>query len=170
VALAIAAEPVHEAGHALAARILTGAWPHVGFWAVHPTAPFKSAAAVLGVLAAGDVAIVFFWSVILVVTRRRPPAKWVLIGPTFMAALALLNWLTAAILTPFGYGHLGASDAAKFIAFSGFNPWLVATFVVAISGCIAMAAARQFRSDPINAKFASSRRREEASRVGSEEK
>ena len=58
VALAIAAEPIHETGHAAAARLLTGAWPHVSFWAVHPTAPFKSNSAILGVLAAGDAAVI----------------------------------------------------------------------------------------------------------------
>jgi hypothetical protein len=112
VALAIAAEPIHETGHAAAARLLTGAWPHVSFWAVHPTAPFKSNGAILGVLAAGDAAVMMWWALTLLIGYRRPDQKWMLIGPTFMAGLALVNWLAAAILTPFGYGHVGASDAA----------------------------------------------------------
>jgi hypothetical protein len=30
----------------------------------------------------------------LVIAYRRPDRKWVLIGPSFMAGLALINWLT----------------------------------------------------------------------------
>ncbi len=42
IGLAIAAEPIHEGGHAIATRVLTGVWPEVGFWAVHPTSGFGS--------------------------------------------------------------------------------------------------------------------------------
>jgi len=127
VALAIAAEPVHECGHAIAARLFTGAWPDVGFWAVHPTAPFASTGAVLGVLAAGDVAVIGWWALVLWLAYRKPSRKWMLIGPTFMTSIALLNWLAAALLAPFGRGDWGASDAMKFLAVSGL-PWYAVAF------------------------------------------
>jgi hypothetical protein len=31
VALAIVAEPIHEVGHAVTTRLLTGTWPQIGF-------------------------------------------------------------------------------------------------------------------------------------------
>lgn len=119
VALAIAAEPIHELGHAVAVRLTTGAWPEVGFWAVHPAGHFESTAAVLGVLAAGEAAVIGWWGLVYVVARAQPHWRWALIGPTFMAVLALLNWLAAAVLTPFGYGQWGASDALTFMVISG---------------------------------------------------
>ena len=152
VALAVAAEPIHEVGHAVAARLLTGAWPQVGFWAVHPTAPFESAAAVLGVLAAGDAAVLMWWALMIRVAYRHPDRKWILIGPTFVTGLGLLNWLAAAVLSPFGYGDSGASDALKFMAVSGVG-WLPLAMVIAMS-CLAIGAvtwrclANQRAADP----------------------
>src|SRR5262245_64181515 len=86
VALAIAAEPIHEAGHAIAARLLTGVWPQIGFWAVHPTVRIETKAAVLSVLAAGDAAVVAWWGLVLLISRR-PNREWVMFGPTFMVGL-----------------------------------------------------------------------------------
>ena len=37
IALAIAAEAIHEGRLAIATRMPTGVWPEIGFWAVHPT-------------------------------------------------------------------------------------------------------------------------------------
>jgi hypothetical protein len=119
VGLAVAAEPIHECGHAVAARLLTGLWPEISFWAVHPAGHFESTRAVVTVLAAGDAAVMIWWALMFLIAVRSPRHKWMLIGPTFMVSLALLNWIAAAALTPFGYGHLGASDAVKFIAASG---------------------------------------------------
>jgi hypothetical protein len=146
VALAAAAEPIHEAGHAIAARLLTGIWPQIGFWAVHPTVQIETKAAVLSVLAAGDAAVVAWWALVLLISRR-PNREWVMFGPTFMVGLALLNWLAAAILTPFGYGHLGASDAAKFIAVSGLQPWTISAALTGIIASIAITVAKQVRAN-----------------------
>ena len=76
VALAIATEPIHEAGHALAVRALTGVWPQIGFWAVHPSAPFHSKGDILAVLIAGDVAVTIWWGLMLLVAYRRPDRTW----------------------------------------------------------------------------------------------
>jgi hypothetical protein len=122
VGLAIAAEPIHEVGHAVAARVLTETWPQVGFWAVHPTSGFGSKLDALIVLAAGDLAVLAWWAAIFLVIRRRPALKWALIGPSFMTTIVLLNWIAPALLTPFGRTELGASDAAKFLAISGVAP------------------------------------------------
>ena len=78
-------------------------------------------------LAAGDVAVIMWWALMLLIAWRQPNRIWILIGPTFTAGLALLNWLAASILTPFGYGHLGASDAVKLIAVSGLGASVIAT-------------------------------------------
>jgi len=146
VALAIAAEPIHEGGHAIAIRIVTGVWPEIGFWAVHPTAAFHSNGDILAVLGAGDAAVTIWWGLMLLVAYRRPDRTWVLVGPTFVVGLALINWLTAAVLSPFGYGHLGASDAAKFIEVSGLAPAIVAAAVTGIIALIGVAVARVFGS------------------------
>ncbi len=53
IGLAIAAEPIHEGGHAIATRMMTGVWPEIGLWAVHPTSGFASKVDALIVLAAG---------------------------------------------------------------------------------------------------------------------
>jgi len=82
----------------------------------------------------------------LLVAYRRPDRTWVLVGPTFVVGLALINWLTAAVLSPFGYGHLGASDAAKFIEVSGLAPAIVAAAVTGIIALIGVAVARVFGS------------------------
>lgn len=135
VALAIAAEPIHELGHVMAVRLTTGVWPAVGFWAVHPTGHFESTAAILGVLAAGEIAVIGWWGLVYVVARARPHLRWALIGPTFMAGLALLNWFAAAVLTPFGYGQWGASDALKFMMISGIG-WQQVAVVTTLMCCI----------------------------------
>lgn len=142
VALAIAAEPIHELGHAVAVRLSTGAWPEVGFWAVHPTGHFESTAAVLAVLAAGEAAVIGWWGLVYVVARAQPHLRWALIGPTFMAALGLLNWLAAALLSPFGLGEWGASDAVKFMTVSRLS-WILLAFVAAtVCSMIAVATRR----------------------------
>jgi hypothetical protein len=139
VALAIAAEPIHELGHAMAVRLTTGAWPEVGFWAVHPTGHFESTAAILAVLAAGEAAVIGWWGLMYVVARARPHLRWALIGPTFMAALGLLNWLAAAILSPIGLGEWGASDAVKFMAVSRLSWILLALVAATLCSTIAVA-------------------------------
>jgi hypothetical protein len=62
IGLAIAAEPIHEGGHAMATRLLTGAWPEVGLWAVHPMSAFGSKLDALIVLACGDLAVLAWWA------------------------------------------------------------------------------------------------------------
>lgn len=146
VAFAIAAEPIHEIGHAVAARLLTGAWPQIGFWSVHRTAPAKSTSAVLGVLAAGDAAVIAWWAVIFLIAQRSKRQRWMLIGPTFMVGLALLNWATASVLAPFGYGHLGASDAVKFLVALEVAPWLLVMSVCFLSVLVLVPSYRLFRS------------------------
>jgi hypothetical protein len=81
IGLAIAAEPIHEGGHAMATRLLTGAWPEVGLWAVHPTSGFASNLDALIVLASGDLAVLAWWAAIFVLVCRRPEWKWALVGP-----------------------------------------------------------------------------------------
>lgn len=72
IALAVVAEPIHEGGHAMATRLLTGAWPQVGLWAVHPTSGFASKLDALIVLAAGDLAVLAWWVTIFLFVHRRP--------------------------------------------------------------------------------------------------
>lgn len=63
VGLAAVAQPIHEAGHAVAVRLFTGVWPRFTLWAVFPpTIPSQKAA--LAILAAGDVAVVMWWAVV----------------------------------------------------------------------------------------------------------
>lgn len=144
ILLAIAAQPIHEGGHAVATRVLTGAWPHLGFWAVYPVSLFSSKLDALIVLAAGDSAVLAWWTVLFLVVRCRSRYKWALVGPTFMVAIVLLNWLAAAALFPFGYYDVGASDAAKFLAISGFAPWCVTVAVIALAAVISTASANYF--------------------------
>ena len=108
VALAIAAEPIHEVGHAVTTRLLTGTWLRIGFWAVHPTSGFATKLDALIVLAAGDLAVLAWWLAVFLVIHRRPKLKWALIGPSFMTGTVLLNWMASALLMPFGYAELGA--------------------------------------------------------------
>jgi hypothetical protein len=148
VALAIAAEPIHELGHAVAVRLTTGAWPEICFWAVHPTGRFESTGAVLVVLAAGEAAVIGWWGLAYLIARAQPHLRWALIGPTFMAALALLNWFAAAVLTPFGYSQWGASDALKFMMISGIG-WQQVAVVTTLMCCIvATVTARCFSKLP----------------------
>jgi len=100
----------------------------------------------LAVLSAGDLAVMAWWWLMLLIAHRRPERKWMLVGPSLVLGLALMNWLTAAILSPFGYSHLGASDAAKFIALSGLAPWTVASAITGILALIGTSLARVFRS------------------------
>lgn len=127
VGLAIAGQPIHEGGHAVASRLLTGLWPQISFWAVYPVGRFESKTAALTVLAAGDIAVVVWWLALFGLVRHYPERKWMLVGPTFMVAIALLNWTTSAALTPFGYGHIGASDAEVPLYFRCYalgNGWV----------------------------------------------
>jgi hypothetical protein len=137
VGLGAAAQPIHEVGHAIAVRLFTGAWPRFTLLAVFPPA-IPSQEAALGILVAGDIAVLLWCAVIFACTRRRPVWKLALIGPSFMTAIAMASWFVAAALTPFGLASVGASDAAKFLAVSGVNPlWVVVS--VSVMG-IAMAA------------------------------
>lgn len=122
VVLAAATQPIHEAGHAVAVRVFTGVWPRFTLWAVFPPA-IPSQEAALVILAAGDIAVLLWWAVVLAYTRWRPVWKLALVGPSFMTAIAMANWFVAAALTPFGFANVGASDAAKFIAVSGVTPY-----------------------------------------------
>jgi hypothetical protein len=100
----------------------------------------------LAALAAGDAAVIMWWALMLLIAWRQPDRRWFLIGPTFTAGLALLNWLAASILTPFGYGYLGASDAVKFIATSPLSAWTIAAAVAGITVLIAIGVVTVFRS------------------------
>jgi hypothetical protein len=138
VALAAVAQPIHEVGHAVAVRVFTGAWPRFTLWAVFPPSiPTREAA--LAILAAGDIAVLLWWVVVLAYTRWRPVWKLALVGPSFMTAIAMASWFVAAALTPIGLASVGASDAAKFIAVSGINPvWValvVSVLAVAMTAC-----------------------------------
>jgi hypothetical protein len=144
VALAIAAEPIHELGHALAVWLTAGAWPEVGFWAVHPTSHFESTQAVLAVLAAGEAAVIGWWGLVCLIALAQPHLRWALIGPTFTAVLALLNWFAAAVLTPFGYGQWGASDALKFMMISGIGWQKMAVLTTFMCCIVAIVTARCF--------------------------
>jgi hypothetical protein len=145
IGLAIAAEPIHEGGHAMATRLLTGAWPEVGLWAVHPTSGFASKLDALIVLASGDLAVLAWWAAIFVLVCRRPEWKWALVGPSLMATIVLISWIAAALLMPLGHADLGASDAAKFLAISGVSPWLLAMILTGITGMAAALVTRSFR-------------------------
>lgn len=139
VVLAAAAQPIHEAGHAVAVRVFTGAWPRFTLRAVFPPAiPTREAALVI--LAAGDIAVLLWWAVVLCCTSWRPAGKLALIGPSFTAAIAIASWFVAAALTSFGLASVGASDAAKFIAVSGVNLlWVVLWLSVVALGMAACA-------------------------------
>ena len=145
IGLAIAAEPIHEGGHAIATRMVTGVWPKIGFWAVHPTSGFASKLDALIVLAAGDLAVLTWWVAVFLFVYRRPQWKWALVGPTLMTAIVLVTWFASAVLTPLGRADLGASDAAKFLAISGVSPWMLAVIICGIAGITAALVTRYFR-------------------------
>ena len=96
VGLAAAAEPVHEAGHAVAVKLLTGTWPQFTLWALFPPA-IPSRHAALSILLAGDLAVVLWWLLILLCIRRQPECRWALIGPSFMAVISLASWFVSAV-------------------------------------------------------------------------
>jgi len=129
----------------MATRLLTGVWPEVGLWAVHPTSSFASRLDALLVLTAGDLAVLAWWAAIFVLIRHRPQWKWALVGPSLMAMLVLVSWIASAMLMPFGHVDLGASDAAKFLAISGVSPWLLAMILCGITGIAAALVTRYFR-------------------------
>ena len=139
VVLAAAAQPIHEAGHAIAVRVFTGVWPRFTLWAVFPPA-ISSQEAALAILAAGDIAVLLWWTVVFACTRWRPTWTLGLIGPSFMTAIAMASWFVAAALTPFGLASVGASDAAKFIVLSGINPVWVASVVAGLAAAMAACA------------------------------
>ena len=92
IGLAVAAEPIHESGHAMAARLLTGEWPQVGLWSVHPASGFASKLDALIVLAAGDFAVLAWCAAIFALVGYRPCWKWALVGPSLMATMVLVSW------------------------------------------------------------------------------
>jgi hypothetical protein len=145
IGLAIAAEPIHEGGHAIATRIVTGVWPEIGLWAVHPTSGFGSKLDALLVLGAGDLAVLTWWAAIFLLVYHRPQWKWALVGPRLMTAIVLVTWFASAVLMPFGRADLGASDAAKFLAISGVSPWLLAVIIWGIAGITVALVTRYFR-------------------------
>ena len=145
IGLAIAAEPIHEGGHAIATRMMTGVWPEIGLWAVHPTSGFTSKLDALIVLAAGDLAVLTWWAVIFLLVYHRPQWKWALVGPSLMTVIVLVTWFASAVLMPFGRADLGASDAAKFLAISGASPWMLAAIICGIAGITAAIVTRYFR-------------------------
>ena len=144
IALAVAAEPIHESGHAIATRILTGVWPKIGFWAVHPASGFATKLDALIVLAAGDLAVLAWWGAIFLLVCR-PQRRWALVGPSLMTAIVLVTWFASAVLAPLDCADLGASDAAKFLAVSGMSPWILATVLGMIIGTAAVLVSRYFR-------------------------
>lgn len=149
IALAVVAEPIHEGGHAIATRLLTGAWPQVGLWAVHPTSGFASKLDALIVLAAGDLAVLAWWVAIFLFAYRRPQWKWAVVGPSLMVTIVLASWITSAMLMPFGHADLGASDAAKFLEISGIPPWVLAMILAGITATGTILVVRYFRLPPL---------------------
>lgn len=129
IVLALLAQPIHEFGHAVALRASTGVWPRIGPLSVQPLIPVASNAAALLVLAAGDIAVLAWWTSVFVWMRRAREREWALIGTTFVLLVILLEWLTAAVMFPFGRADLGGSDAAKFLRASGLHPWIAAAAV-----------------------------------------
>jgi len=129
VLLAVLAQPIHEFGHALALRVWTGAWPRIGALSVQPLVPVATNAAALAVLAAGDFAVLAWWSLIFMWMRRGQQRDWAIVGTTFVLFVVLLEWLTAAAMFPFGRASLGGSDAAKFFQITGLQRWSAAALV-----------------------------------------
>jgi hypothetical protein len=132
VLLAVLAQPIHEVGHAVALRASTGVWPHIGFLSVQPLVPVASNAVALSVLAGGDFAVLAWWTLIFVWMRRGRQRDWAIVGTTFVLIVVLLEWLTAAVMFPFGRSNLGGSDAGKFLHLSGFQPWSAAALVCCV--------------------------------------
>lgn len=132
VVLVAAAEPIHEVGHAVAVKLLTGIWPRFTLWAVFPPA-IPSQDAALAILLAGDLAVLLWWLCVMICVCHRPGWRWALIGPSFMAVISLASWFVAATMKAFGIAHVGASDAAKFLTVSGVSPfWVI--FGVSLAG------------------------------------
>lgn len=121
VLLAVLAQPVHELGHAVALRASTGAWPRIGVLSVQPLVPVTTKAAALLVLAAGDLAVLAWWASVFLWMRRGRQRQWAIIGTSFVLFVVLLEWLTAAVMFPFGRANFGGSDAAKFLEIIGAN-------------------------------------------------
>lgn len=119
VLLAVLAQPMHEFGHAVALRASTGVWPQIGAFSVQPLVPVTTKAAALLVLAAGDFAVLAWWTLVFVWIRRNRQRHWAIVGTTFVLFVVLLEWLTAAAMFPFGRANLGGSDAAKFLEITG---------------------------------------------------
>jgi hypothetical protein len=71
VVLAVAAGPIHEAGHAIAVKLFTGTWPRFTLWAVFPPA-IPSQDVALTILLAGDLAVLLWWLFVLICVRHRP--------------------------------------------------------------------------------------------------
>ncbi len=126
-------------------RLLTGVWPEIGFWAVHPTSGFATKLDALIVLVAGDLAVLAWWGAIFLLVCRRPQWRWALVGPSLMTAIVLVTWFASAVLTPLGRADLGASDAANFLAVSGVSPWTLATVLGIIIATTAVLVSRYFR-------------------------
>jgi len=134
VLLASLAQPIHEVGHAVALRASTGVWPQIGLLSVQPLAAVGTKASALAVLVAGDLAVIAWWALMLTWARRRPHRDWAIVGISFVLLVVLLEWLTAAVLFPFGRANLGGSDAAKFLAITGLHSWTASVLVsVAVS-------------------------------------
>ncbi len=122
ILLAFAGQPIHEGGHAIALRLVAGVWPRVTLWAVDPRGISLAPSGALAVLAAGDLAVLAWWSAVLLFARRSPSRRWTVVGPTVMLALVLTIWLASAALALFGRGELEALDAAKFLAIADLGP------------------------------------------------
>jgi hypothetical protein len=126
VLLAVLAQPIHESGHAVALWASTGFWPRIGVLSVQPLVSVNTRAAALAVLAAGDFAVLAWWTLIFVWMQRGRQRDWAIVGATFVLFVVLLEWLTAAAMFPFGRANLGGSDAAKFLQTTGLQPWSAA--------------------------------------------
>jgi hypothetical protein len=128
VVLAVLSQPIHELGHAIALRALTGFWPRISALSVQPFVPINTKPTALVVLAAGDFAVLAWWALIFVWMQGRQ-RDWAIVGTTFVLLVVLLEWLTAAAMFPFGRSNLGGSDAAKFLQITGLQPWSAAALV-----------------------------------------
>jgi hypothetical protein len=132
--LAAAAEPIHEAGHAVAVKLFTGIWPRFTVWAVFPPT-IRSQEAALAILLAGDLAVLLGCLFVSICVRYQPGWQWAMIGPSFMAVISLASWFIAAAMSPFGMTHVGASDAAKFYRRLRVNPlWVISGVSLAAFG------------------------------------
>ena len=122
-----------------------------GVLSVQPLVSVHTKAAALVVLAAGDFAVTGWWGLIFLWARRCRHRDSAIVGISFVLVVVLLEWLTAAVMFPFGQANLGGSDAAKFLNITGLHSWIAAIAVLVGVAIIGMATALSLRASLINA-------------------